>query len=117
MAMTGVVTAALTVVCAQATGMPVVVTPFAGAERSVIDRKTGLFCEYDPYALRDRLVELIEDHELGLEIGRAAGGERNNQCNRARRITLRPGSTQASRNGRRSHCGAPNRRVVSFEMN
>jgi glycosyltransferase involved in cell wall biosynthesis len=61
---------ALTVVCAQAAGVPVVVTPFPGAERSVIDRHSGLLCEYDPAGLRDRFIELIEDPELSATIGR-----------------------------------------------
>jgi glycosyltransferase involved in cell wall biosynthesis len=62
---------ALTVVCAQATGMPVVVTPFIGAERSVVDRETGLVCDAGAQALSDLLAEVIEDHDLAVSVGRA----------------------------------------------
>lgn len=38
---------ALTMICAQAAGLPVVCTPFAGAERSVFDGVTGVLCRQD----------------------------------------------------------------------
>src|SRR5439155_20199831 len=41
---------ALTMVCAQAAGLPVISTPFAGAERSVLEGVTGLFCRQDDAA-------------------------------------------------------------------
>jgi colanic acid/amylovoran/stewartan biosynthesis glycosyltransferase WcaL/AmsK/CpsK len=66
---------ALTVVCAQAAGLPVVVTPFAGAERSVEHGVTGLLCEYDPGSLRDRLLELAADPARAAALG-STGAER-----------------------------------------
>ena len=38
---------ALTMICAQASGLPVVCTPFVGAEISMEDGKTGFYCEVD----------------------------------------------------------------------
>lgn len=38
---------ALTLVAAQASGLPVICTPFPGAEMSVIENETGLFCKFN----------------------------------------------------------------------
>lgn len=63
---------ALTVVYAQAAGMPVVVTAFPGAERSVLHADTGLLSEADPGALHEALQRVIDDHELACRLGRNA---------------------------------------------
>jgi colanic acid/amylovoran biosynthesis glycosyltransferase len=62
---------ALTVVCAQASGMPVVVTRFAGAERSVAHGVTGRLCDDDPESLATELAALIDDPIGAHSIGRA----------------------------------------------
>ena len=50
---------ALTMICAQAAGLPAISTPFAGAERSMIDGVTGLLCQQDDAAsLADRMLWL-----------------------------------------------------------
>jgi colanic acid/amylovoran biosynthesis glycosyltransferase len=51
---------ALSLVMAQAAGLPVVCTPFTGSERSVVDGETGLLCKPDdPQSLADTLAGLI----------------------------------------------------------
>jgi colanic acid/amylovoran biosynthesis glycosyltransferase len=62
---------ALTAVYAQATGMPVVLTAFPGAERSVEHGVTGLISEYDASALAKRLLELAVDRHTAERVGRA----------------------------------------------
>lgn len=63
---------ALTAVCAQATATPVILTHFAGAERSVEDGVTGLLCDYDPASLAECMVRLADDRKLAQSIGQAA---------------------------------------------
>lgn len=63
----------LTLVCAQAAGVPVVCTPFPGSELSVVDGQTGLYAESgDPGSLADRLRSLIDRPADRRAIGRAA---------------------------------------------
>ena len=63
---------ALTMVCAQAAGLPVIATPFAGAERSLIDGVTGLFCRQDDAeSLADRMRWLAEHREQWNVMGEA----------------------------------------------
>jgi colanic acid/amylovoran biosynthesis glycosyltransferase len=63
---------ALTMVCAQAAGLPVIATPFAGAERSLIDGVTGLFCRQDDAAsLADRMLWLARRPDQWTPMGRA----------------------------------------------
>ena len=63
---------ALTMVCAQAAGLPVISTPFAGAERSVIDGITGLLCRQDDAAsLADRMRWIAEHREAWNAMGQA----------------------------------------------
>ena len=64
---------ALTMVCAQAAGLPVISTPFAGAERSMIDGVTGLLSRQDDaVSLAERMQWLAEHREAWNAIGRAA---------------------------------------------
>jgi colanic acid/amylovoran biosynthesis glycosyltransferase len=64
---------ALSLVLAQAAGLPVVCTPFAGAERSVIDGQTGLFCRQDDKdSLASRIAELIDYPDLGAQLANRA---------------------------------------------
>jgi colanic acid/amylovoran biosynthesis glycosyltransferase len=52
---------ALTLVCAQAAGLPVISTPFPGAELSVLDQVTGLICrEENAAALASKMTWLME---------------------------------------------------------
>jgi colanic acid/amylovoran biosynthesis glycosyltransferase len=63
---------ALTMVCAQASGLPVICTPFPGAERSLVDNVTGLLCsESDPASLAERMADLADDLETADRMGRA----------------------------------------------
>lgn len=63
---------ALTMVCAQAAGLPAISTPFAGAERSMIDGVTGLLCRQDDAAsLADRMQWLATHPEAWNALGRA----------------------------------------------
>lgn len=63
---------ALTMVCAQAAGLPVISTPFAGAERSVIDGVTGLLAQQDDAAsLADRMRWLAEHRDAWTAMGKA----------------------------------------------
>lgn len=63
---------ALTMICAQAAGLPVVATPFAGAERSVFDGVTGLFCRQDDAAsLAERMNWLAEHRDAWNGMGEA----------------------------------------------
>lgn len=64
---------ALTMVCAQAAGLPTISTPFAGAERSMIDGVTGLLCRQDDAAsLAERMRWLADRREVWNPIGCAA---------------------------------------------
>jgi colanic acid/amylovoran biosynthesis glycosyltransferase len=64
---------ALSLVLAQAAGLPVICTPFVGAERSVIDGQTGLLCaQDDAAALADRIAYLIARPELGAALAARA---------------------------------------------
>jgi colanic acid/amylovoran biosynthesis glycosyltransferase len=64
---------ALTLVCAQAAGLPAISTPFAGAERSMLDGVTGLFCRQDDAAsLADRMQWLAEHRDAWNTMGKAA---------------------------------------------
>ena len=63
---------ALTMVCAQAAGLPVIATPFAGAERSVIEGVTGVFCRQDDAeSLSARMRWLAEHREVWGPMGEA----------------------------------------------
>lgn len=64
---------ALTLVCAQAAGLPAIATPFAGAERSIIDGVTGWLCRQDDAAsLAGRMQWAAEHRETWNALGRAA---------------------------------------------
>ncbi|MDD4979757.1 MAG: glycosyltransferase [Candidatus Omnitrophica bacterium] len=61
---------ALTMIYAQSTGLPVISTPFPGAEISVIDGKTGLLCKQDNYeSLREKMSDLIDKASLREKMG------------------------------------------------
>lgn len=61
---------ALTMIYAQSTGLPVISTAFPGAEISVIDGKTGLFCqENNPDSLKEKMRCIIEDARLRNTMG------------------------------------------------
>jgi glycosyltransferase involved in cell wall biosynthesis len=63
---------ALTMVCAQAAGLPAISTPFPGAERSVVDGVTGLLCRQDDAgSLAGRMQWLAEHREAWNRIGKA----------------------------------------------
>ena len=63
---------ALTMICAQAAGLPVIATPFAGAERSLVDGVTGLLARQDDAAsLAERMHWLAEHREAWNPMGRA----------------------------------------------
>lgn len=62
---------ALSMVCAQAAGLPVVCTPFPGSEISLIDGVTGLYCkERDTDSLTEKLEYLLDRPHLWNELGR-----------------------------------------------
>lgn len=62
---------ALTMVCAQAAGLPAISTPFAGAERSLVDGVTGLFCRQDDAAsLAERMGWLAVRREAWHVLGK-----------------------------------------------
>lgn len=63
---------ALTMVCAQAAGLPAIATPFAGAERSLLDGVTGLYCvQDDAVSLAERMQWLAEHPDCWTSMGRA----------------------------------------------
>src|SRR5439155_4385985 len=63
---------ALTMICAQAAGLPVISTPFAGAERSVFDGVTGLLCRQDDVAsLSERMQWLATHRDVWNTMGEA----------------------------------------------
>lgn len=60
---------ALSLVLAQAAGLPVICTPFPGSERSVTDGETGLLCpQDDAAALAARIACLMDRPELGHQL-------------------------------------------------
>lgn len=64
---------ALTMVCAQAAGLPAISTPFAGAERSSIDHVTGWLCRQDDAgSLAERMQWAATHPETWNTIGKAA---------------------------------------------
>lgn len=64
---------ALTLVCAQAAGLPVICTPFPGSEISVVDGKTGLLCsENDPASLKAKMAFLMDNPSEWNRLGKAA---------------------------------------------
>ncbi|MCC7418283.1 MAG: glycosyltransferase [Acidobacteria bacterium] len=63
---------ALTMICAQAAGLPAICTPFPGAARSVDDGVSGLLCRQDDAAsLAERMAWLARHREAWNAIGRA----------------------------------------------
>lgn len=63
---------ALTMICAQAAGLPAITTPFAGAERSMTDGVTGLLARQDdPASLAERMQWLAEHRDAWNAMGRA----------------------------------------------
>lgn len=63
----------LTLVAAQASGLPVICTPFPGSEVSVFDQKTGVLTEPDnAETLAENMMELIRHPERWNELGKAA---------------------------------------------
>ncbi len=63
---------ALTLIAAQAAGLPVIATRFPGAERSIIDGKTGVYCDPDPSSVYEKMLYLYERPALWDEIGSRA---------------------------------------------
>ncbi len=62
----------LTMICAQAAGLPVVCTAFPGSEISVLDGITGLICqERNSDSLAEKIETLILDQDLARNIGKA----------------------------------------------
>jgi colanic acid/amylovoran biosynthesis glycosyltransferase len=63
----------LTLVAAQAAGLPVICTPFAGSEVSVFDQQTGIISPQDDAdALAANMINLIRHPERWNELGKAA---------------------------------------------
>jgi glycosyltransferase involved in cell wall biosynthesis len=59
-------------VCAQAAGLPAISTPFAGAERSMIDGVTGLLCRQDDAeSLAEKMAWLAVNRGEWNRLGRA----------------------------------------------
>ena len=64
---------ALSLVLAQAAGLPVICTPFVGSERSVIDNETGLLCRQDDsQSLASRIAEMADHPDLGARLAASA---------------------------------------------
>ena len=62
---------ALTMVCAQAAGMPVIATPFAGAQISLVDGKTGYYCKQDDAISLERIMlDMCGKPDVWQELGR-----------------------------------------------
>ncbi len=63
---------ALSLVCAQAAGLPVIATAFAGASRSIIDKQTGIFArDSDAEDLAEKLDYLIANPGIWNKLGEA----------------------------------------------
>lgn len=63
---------ALSLVYAQAAGLPVAATPFAGSSKSIIDQRTGLFVKSgSAQDLADKMEYLINNPSLWNDLGRA----------------------------------------------
>lgn len=64
---------ALTLVCAQAAGLPVICTPFPGSEISVQDGETGLLCkENDVDTLHEKMEFLMDNQQEWNRLGKNA---------------------------------------------
>jgi len=64
---------ALTLVSAQAAGLPVICTPFVGSEISVFDGETGILCKQDdPDSIAEKMIYLMRNPEVANRIGKAA---------------------------------------------
>jgi colanic acid/amylovoran biosynthesis glycosyltransferase len=64
---------ALTLVAAQAAGLPVICTPFPGAEMSVVENETGIFCAFnDANSLYKKMVYLYDHPEQWNRLGQSA---------------------------------------------
>ena len=63
---------ALSLIAAQASGLPVIATRFPGAERSVVDNVTGIYTEADEDSLYERMLYLYMHPELWDKLGEAA---------------------------------------------
>lgn len=62
---------ALTLVCAQAAGLPVICTPFPGSELSVRNGESGLICETDnSRSLEEKMRYLMDHPELWNSLGK-----------------------------------------------
>jgi colanic acid/amylovoran biosynthesis glycosyltransferase len=62
---------ALTLVCAQAAGLPVICTPFPGSEITVKNEWSGLLCrENDAESLAERMIHLTDHPELWDRLGK-----------------------------------------------
>ncbi len=60
-------------VCAQASGLPAISTPFAGAERSMVDGVTGWLCRQDDAgSLAEKMQWAAAHREVWNTVGRAA---------------------------------------------
>jgi colanic acid/amylovoran biosynthesis glycosyltransferase len=63
---------ALTMVAAQAAGLPVIATPFVGAELSLLDGETGIYCRQDDVqSLANCMLELCAQPAKWQELGEA----------------------------------------------
>ena len=61
---------ALTMVCAQSAGLPVIATPFAGSEISLIDGVTGYFCKQDDVeSLATAMLNICNRPDIWYELG------------------------------------------------
>lgn len=63
---------ALTLIAAQASGLPVITTRFPGSERSVIDGVTGIYCEPEAGSIYEKMKYLYERPGMWDELGRSA---------------------------------------------
>lgn len=79
---------ALTVVCAQSSGMPAVVTAFPGAERSVTHGETGLIAEGTPESLADQILALDADPARAVSLGAAGAAVARDQFELQRQLEI-----------------------------
>lgn len=63
---------ALTLVCAQAAGLPVITSRFPGSELSVVDGETGVFADADPSSLAAAMRALADNPDRWRTLGAAA---------------------------------------------